>query len=54
MNKEELMAKIKALDVGKWTDHEATHVKVDELLYDYIGFTDEEKTIIGSLCPWYA
>lgn len=54
INKKELMDKIKALDVGKWTDHEDTHIKIDELMYEYIGFTDEEIEIIKDLCPWYS
>ena len=54
MTKKELMDKIRALDVGKWTDNEKTHSVIDNLMYEYIGFTDEELEVIKDLCPWYS
>ncbi len=56
LNKKELMQeiyKIKKESIHN-PDHEKSHRDIDTLLYEYIGFTDEEQEIIDSLCPWYA
>ena len=61
MNKEELLSRlceIKKRSEDKkdnlYCDGEGSHVLVDKLLYEYIGFTAEEQEIINELCPWCA
>lgn len=61
MDKEELIKKIQEIKescIGVETydkgqiDYERSHNKIDKLLWEYIGFTDEEITLVSDLCPW--
>ncbi|KKN46040.1 hypothetical protein LCGC14_0677340 [marine sediment metagenome] len=54
MNKQELVNKIREIEIKYKNDEEVSHLKVDALMYEYIGFTEKELKLVQDLCPWYA